>query len=89
MDVVFNSYAVVYERSHPIKNGKLHWDGVRYVLVGGYHDCDDWFRDKGNGFSAKRCARPNYVRVAHTPWSFELQAFDYEGRMFDILTLEK
>lgn len=50
---------------------------------------DTWFRDKSNGLSAKLHAGPNYVRVAITPWSFELQAFSHEGKLFDVLTLEK
>jgi len=89
VDVVFNSHAIVYDRSHPVKGGKVAKDGVRYILVGGYGDLDDWFREKQNGLSAKICARPNYVHVAITPWRFELQAFDYEGKLFDTLTLEK
>lgn len=89
VDIVFNSHAIVYERSHPIKGGKIDRDGVRYVLVGGHRDMDSWFRDKCSTLSAKIAARPNYVRVALTPWSLELSAVDYEGKLFDTLTLEK
>jgi len=89
VDIVFNSHAILYERSHPIRAGKLNRSGVRYILVGGYADFDRWFRDKSNGLSAKRAARPNYVRVSITPWSLELQAIDYEGKLVDVLTLEK
>ena len=89
VDIVFNSHAIVYERSHPLKGGKPDKDGVRYILTGGFGDFDDWFWDKTNGRSAKIAARPNYVRVAVTPWSLELQAIDYEGKLFDTLNLEK
>jgi len=89
VDIVFNSHAILYERSHPINGGKLDKNGVRYILVGGYGDMDTWFRDKSNGLSAKRHAGANYVRAAVTPWSFELQAMTHEGKLFDVLTLEK
>jgi len=89
VDIVFNSHAILYERSHPIKNGQFDPNGVRYILTGGFADVDRWFWDKSNGLSAKRAARPNYVRVAITPESLELQAVDWEGKLFDTLNLKK
>jgi len=89
VDIVFNSHAIVYERTHPIKENQVHPDGVRYILVGGYGDFDGWFRAKSSSFTAKLAARPNYVHVALTPWRLELQAVDYEGKLFDSLVLEK
>jgi len=89
VDIVFNSHAILYERSHPIREDRLNPSGVRYILVGGFAERDQWFWDKSNKLSAKRAARPNYVYAAVTPWSFELQAIDYEGKLFDTLKLEK
>ena len=67
----------------------LQSEVFRYILVGGFAERDQWFWDKSNKLSAKRAARPNYVYAAVTPWSFELQAIDYEGKLFDTLKLEK
>ena len=89
VDVVFNSHAIVYERTHPIKEDAVHPDGVRYVLVGGYEDFDRWFWEKRNPLTAKLAGRPNYVYVSLSPWRFELQAIDYEGNLFDQLVIEK
>jgi len=89
VDIVFNSHAIVYERSHPIKEDRISKNGVRYILVGGYDDISRWFRNKQNGFAAKIAGRPGYVHVSLTPYALELQAIDYEGKMFDMLTLEK
>ena len=89
VDIVFNSHAILYERSHPIKNNQLNKNGIRYILVGGYNGFEGWFWPKSNGFSAKMCSRPCYVRVSLTPFTLELQAIDYEGKLFDSLSLEK
>lgn len=89
VDIVFNSHAIVYERSHPIREDKVVKDGIRYILVGGYNDFSFWFREKQNGFAAKTQSRPGYVHVSLTPYTLELQAVDYEGKLFDMLTLHK
>lgn len=89
VDVVFNSHAIVYERSHPIREGRIASDGIRYILAGGYGDYGSWFRDKCNKFSAKISNRPGYIRVSLTEERLELQAIDYMGRLFDLMTLEK
>lgn len=90
VDMVFNSHAILYDRSHPIAGGKVASKGVRYLLVGGFEKFDHWFPAKLNHFSAKVSGtRPDYVSVSLTPWRLELQAVDYEGKLFDSLVLEK
>jgi len=89
VDIVFNSHAIVYERSHPILNDQIVKNGVRYILAGGYDDVSHWFRPKQNGFAAKIAGRPNYIHVSLTPYTLELQAIDYEGKLFDMLTINK
>jgi len=90
VDIVFNSHAIVYERSHPITAGKVSKDGVRYILVGGFGKFDSWFRTKSNGRSAKLSGvSPNYVRIGLSPYRLELQAIDIDGKLFDTLVLEK
>jgi len=89
VDVVFNSHSIIYERSHPIKQGRVDKDGILYILVGGYGEFEDWIREKKNGLSAKVASRPCYVYVTVTPFSMELQAIDYEGKLFDTMRIEK
>jgi len=90
VDIVFNSHAIVYERSHPVTEGKVAKCGVRYILVGGFGKFDHWFRPKSNGLSAKLSGnRPNFVRVALSPYRLELEAIDWEGRRFDALVIDK
>lgn len=90
VDIMFNSHAIVYERSHPIRNGKTAKDGVRYILTGGHERFDRLFWDKPRSTTAKLSGnRPNYLRVALSPYRLELQAIDYEGKLFDQLVLEK
>nr|WP_289766873.1 metallophosphoesterase [uncultured Acetatifactor sp.] len=90
VDIVFNSHAILYDRSHPIAGGKVAPVGVRYILVGGFEKFDDWFPPRLNGFSARSVGnRPGYVRVALTPYRLELQAIDYEGKLFDVLNIDK
>ena len=66
VDIVFNSHAILYERSHPIREGKPDRNGVRYILTGGFADFDYWFWDKSNGLSAKRSARRHHSFVWRT-----------------------
>ena len=89
VDIVFNSHAIVYERSHPIKGGELSPDGVRYIVVGSMQYKDPWFRPKSSRFSAKLAARPSFLSISLTPWRFELQSIDLEGKLIDSLTIEK
>lgn len=89
VDIVFNSHVVIYERSHPIKEGRIDPNGVRYIETGGYGEYDEWFRNKCSDFSAKISSRACYLRVGLTPDRMELQAVDYQGRLFDFLALEK
>ena len=90
VDIMFNSHAIQYERSHPIRNGKIAPDGVRYIVCGGYGCVEQWLWTHADRFSAKVCGnRPNYVRVALTPYRLELSAIDMQGRLFDMLTLDK
>lgn len=90
VDVMFNSHAILYERTHPIRNGRIDPDGVRYVVVGGYGCAESWLRPKLSRVSAKVAgSRPNYVRIALTPYRLEMTAIDYEGKLFDIMTIDK
>jgi len=88
VDNVFNSHTIVYERSHPITAGEVSKDSVRYILVGGFNEFDEW--TKSNGLSAKLYGvSPCYVRVNLTPYRLEQQDIALDGKQFDTLVIEK
>lgn len=89
VDIVFNSHAIVYERSFPIRNGQVDAHGVRYILPGGFDDVGAWFRTKKQRFSAKINSRPCYIYVAASPDLLELQGIDHRGVVFDTVVIEK
>ncbi|HML46888.1 MAG TPA: metallophosphoesterase [Clostridia bacterium] len=88
VDIVFTSHAIVYERSHPIANGRIDPErGVRYVVVGGAGATPQWFHHKKAWHTAKSRAVPHFVHISLTNESLELQAMDAQGALFDVLTL--
>jgi hypothetical protein len=90
VDIVFTSHAIVYERSHPIADGKINFErGVRYIVAGGAGAQPDWFHHKKAWHAARSRAVPHFLHLSVTPTHLELQAIDLEGRMFDVLTLDK
>ena len=90
VDIVFNSHAVVYERSHPIRNDVIDYSkGVRYIVVGGAGDRPEWFHHKKAWHTAKSRAVPHFVHLVIAGGHLELQAIDYEGRLFDTMVIEK
>jgi predicted phosphohydrolase len=89
VDLVFSSHTIHYERSHPLKHGKLDSAGTRYLVVGGSGAYPAWLRHKTNPFTAKIMPKPHFVHVAATPFSLEVQAIDANGMLFDQFTLEK
>lgn len=89
VDVVFNSHAVIYERSHPLRGGKVAPDGVRYVVVGSPTCREHWLRHKSNRLAAKVAGGSNIIRVSLTPYRFELQAISLDGKLIDSLVIDK
>jgi len=90
VDVVFNSHAILYERSHPIRAGRLDLRaGVRYVVAGGAGSKPEWFHPKRAWHTAQSLATPHFVSVSIAGPTLELRAIDCDGRLFDTLTLNK
>jgi len=90
VDIVFTSHAIVYERSHPIRNGELDFrGGVRHIVVGGAGEQPDWFHHKKAWHTAKSRAVPHFAHISVTPESLEFQAIDLNGRLFDSFILQK
>jgi len=90
VDVVFNSHTIVYERSHPIRQGQLDVEeGTIYIVAGGAGAKPDWFHPKRAWHTAQAQAVPHFVHVAIAGPTLELQAVDVDGRVFDQLRLTK
>lgn len=84
VDLVFNSHTIVYERSHPIRAGKVNLDqGIVYVVAGGAGNYARWFHAKRAWHTAQAVGIPHFVQVSIADRRLELQAIDYEGRLFD------
>jgi acid phosphatase type 7 len=90
VDLVFNSHTIVYERSHPIRAGRLAAaGGVVYVVAGGAGQMPQWWHHKRAWHTAQALAVPHFVQVVVAGSALELNAIDLEGRHFDQLRLEK
>jgi len=88
--MVFTSHAIVYERSHPIRNDKIDFsNGVRYMVIGGAGEQPKWFHHKKAWHTAKSRAVPHFVHVSATPEQMEFQAIDLNGNTFDSFTIQK
>lgn len=90
VDLVFNSHAILYERSHPLRNGQLDLErGVTYVVAGGAGARPEWFNPKRAWHTAHAVAVPHLVQVSVAGTLLELRAIDYQGRLFDLVQLRK
>lgn len=90
VDLVFNSHTIVYERSHPITDGRLDVEeGITYIVAGGAGAKPDWFHPKRSWHTAQAHAVPHFVHVSIAGPTLELQAVDMDGHVFDRLCLRK
>jgi hypothetical protein len=90
VDIVFTSHAIVYERSHPIRNDSIDLsNGVRYIVVGGAGERPDWFHHKKAWHTAKSRAVPHFAHVSVTSEQLEFQAIDLDGKLFDSISIKK
>lgn len=90
VDLVFNSHTITYERSHPLRAGKLDFEkGIVYVVAGGAGAMPEWLLPKREWFTSQSLAVPHFLQVAVTPQQLELRAIDSEGRLFDKCTIIK
>ena len=92
VDAVFSSHVFVYERSHPIKNGKVDYkNGIPYIVVGGAGDIrnEPLLHHKKAWHCAKVRAVSQFVNVTVTPDRFDMQAIDVNGNIFDVYSKEK
>lgn len=90
VDVVFYGHVHAYERSYPIKNGAIDKEnGVIYLKSGGAGGHLEDFSPTHTWFSNKVQRGNHFCRVDIFDNRFELKMYDLEGRLKDILVIEK
>ena len=90
VDIVFNSHTIIYERSHPLRAGKVDKNaGTIYVVAGGAGAMQEWLHPKRAWHTAQSLARPHFIQVVIAGGTLELRAIDENGYPFDYIQLEK
>jgi len=86
VDVVFCGHVHAYERSRPLREGRVDEGGVVYVQTGGGGGRLEESADTRSWHAAalRRCH--HYVSVSLSGETMELRAYDEEGRLFDVAT---
>lgn len=90
VDVVFNGHVHVYERTWPIRAGKVDQkDGVVYLTSGGGGGKLENFAPTPAFFKDQFRSDFHFCYATVHGGTFNLKAFDQEGRQFDQFTLKK
>jgi predicted phosphodiesterase len=90
VDVVFNGHIHVYERTWPIRAGRVDQKtGVTYVTSGGGGGRLEDFAPTPAFFKQEFRSDYHFCYVTIHNGSFQLKAFDHEGRLFDQFALKK
>lgn len=90
VDVVFNGHIHVYERTWPIRGGKIDQkDGVVYVTSGGGGGRLENFAPTPAFFKENFRSDYHFCYVTIHLGTFHMKVFDHEGRLFDQFTLKK
>jgi predicted phosphodiesterase len=90
VDVVFNGHIHLYERSWPIRGGKVDQKkGIVHVTSGGGGGGLEDFDPMPSFFKAECRVDHHFCYVTVQQGTFHLKAFDQEGRLFDQFTLNK
>lgn len=84
VDMVFNGHVHVYERTLPIKGGKVdRLKGITYVTTGGGGGSLENFAPTPTWFKAEIRSDYHFCQISIIGSRLNLKAFDHEGRLFD------
>ena len=84
VDMVFNGHVHVYERTLPIKSGKVdRLKGITYVTSGGGGGSLENFAPNPTWFKAEIRSDYHFCQISIIGKRLNLKAFDHEGRLFD------
>ncbi|HMO34744.1 MAG TPA: metallophosphoesterase family protein [Gemmatales bacterium] len=90
VDLVFNGHIHVYERTWPLRDGKVdHVKGTIYVTSGGGGGRLEDFTPTPHWFKAEQRSSYHYCYVTVHNGTLHFKAFDVEGRLFDAMSLNK
>jgi len=90
VDIVWVGHIHTYERSWPIKNGKVDQkDGVIYIQAGGGGAELEDFAPTRTWFAAKLLRNWQYCLVTIHDGTLVMMAYDIDGKMYDYLELKK
>jgi len=83
VDLVFSGHIHSYERTHPLRAGKVVKDGTVYLVVGGGGGDLEEFLPTPPPFSAVRKSAHHYGILDITPQSLTFRAYNLDGTLFD------
>lgn len=90
VDVVFNGHIHVYERTWPVRGGRVDQKaGVVYVTSGGGGGRLENFAPTPAFFKQEFRSDYHYCYATIHQGTFNFKAFDHEGRLFDHFALRK
>lgn len=90
VDICFNGHVHVYERTLPLRTGKVdRKNGVTYVTSGGGGGSLENFAPNPTWFKAEVRSDYHFCQVSIEGNRLNLKAFDHEGRLFDQMDREK
>jgi predicted phosphodiesterase len=90
VDVVFNGHIHVYERTWPLRAGRVDQDrGVVYVTTGGAGGGLEDFAPTRTWFAAHLYRGHHFCVVAVHDGTLSMKVYDVEGRLFDFMELHR
>ncbi len=89
VDIVFAGHIHSYERSWPIKAGKINDTGVRYIVAGGGGGGLESTGPSRAWFSQRVYRGHHIAQIMIHGKTLQLQTFDLEGRLIDTMDLKK
>ena len=90
IDVVWSGHVHDYERTWPLRDGKVdEKNGVIYIQAGGGGAELEQFAPTRSWFTAKLLRNWQYCYVVIHDGTFQMMAYDIDGKLYDLLTLKK
>lgn len=89
VDIVFNGHIHLYERSHPVRNGKVDPKGVRYITTGGSGGGLEAFAPSRPWFFAQGRITHHYCYVSVLGGTLDFQVYDLDNRLIDSMQIKK
>jgi predicted phosphodiesterase len=90
VDIVFNGHIHVYERTWPLRAGKVdHKKGVMYITTGGGGGALENFSPVPTWFKAQCRSDYHFCSAAVHGGRMSFRVFDHQGMLFDTFDLEK